>query len=166
MACFMALAAAQASASPGCEEAPKSEFIVNVKDKGARGDGQTDDTAAIQAAIDELAGTGGTVLVPNGTYMIDAVGKKGLHLGNDMTFKLSVRATLKAMPNSSKKYSVLRISGVSNVTVVGGTLEGERKQHMDEGGEWGMGIRVDRGAKNVTISGVTARSMWGDGFYV
>jgi hypothetical protein len=25
---------------------------------------------------------------------------------------------------------------------------------------------MDRGAKNVTISGVTARSMWGDGFYV
>jgi polygalacturonase len=166
MACFMALAAAQASASPGCEEAPKSELVVNVKDKGARGDGQTDDTAAIQAAIDEIAGTGGTVFVPNGTYVIDAVGKRGLHLGNDMTLKLSMRATLKAIPNSSKKYSVLRISGVSNVTVVGGTLEGEREQHMDKAGEWGMGIRMDRGAKNVTISGVTARSMWGDGFYV
>ena len=166
MACFIALAASPASASPGCEEAPKSELVVNVKDKGARGDGQTDDTAAIQAAIDEVAGTEGTVFVPNGTYMIEAVGKRGLHLGNDMTFKLSVRATLKAITNSSKRYSVLRISGVSNVTVVGGTLEGEREQHMGKSGEWGMGIRMDRGADNITISGVTARNMWGDGFYV
>jgi polygalacturonase len=166
MACFMPLAAAQARASPGCEEAPKSGLVVNVKDKGARGDGQTDDTAVIQAAIDEAAGTGGTVFVPNGTYMINSVGKKGIHLGNDMTFKLSVRATLKAIPNSSKRYSVLRISGVSNVTVVGGTLDGEREQHMGKSGEWGMGIRMDRGAKNITISGVTARNMWGDGFYV
>jgi polygalacturonase len=162
----MTLSVAEASASQGCEKAPKSSLVVNVKDKGARGDGQTDDTASIQAAIDEVAGTGGTVLVPNGTYMIDAVGKKGIHLGDDMTFKLSARATLRAIPNNSQRYSVLRISGVSNVSVVGGTLEGEREQHMDKLGEWGMGIRMDRGAKNITISGVTARKMWGDGFYV
>jgi hypothetical protein len=42
---------------------------VNVKDKGAKGDRTTDDTAAIQAAIDKAGGTGGTVLVPKGTYM-------------------------------------------------------------------------------------------------
>lgn len=29
-----------------------------------------------------------------------------------------------------------------------------------------MGIRIGRGAKHVTISGVTSRKMWGDGFYV
>ena len=29
-----------------------------------------------------------------------------------------------------------------------------------------MGIRIDNGAKRVTISGVTSRKMWGDGFYV
>lgn len=39
---------------------------VNVKDFGAVGDGSTDDTAAIQAALD----IGGLVLVPAGTYII------------------------------------------------------------------------------------------------
>ena len=29
-----------------------------------------------------------------------------------------------------------------------------------------MGIRIDRGAKDITIAGVTSRKMWGDGFYV
>lgn len=48
---------------------------VSVKDFGAVGDGVTDDTAAIQAAIDYLAGAGpssvgGTVFIPAGEYRI------------------------------------------------------------------------------------------------
>lgn len=76
--------------------------------------------------------------MPDGTYMVNAEGEDRLRLKSDMTLKLSTGATLKAIPNSSKKYSVLSISGVSNVTVVGGTLEGDRKQHMgdQESGGW------------------------------
>ena len=77
--------------------------------RSATGDGQTDDTAAIQAAIDEIAGTGGTVLVPNGTYIVDAVGKNSLALKSEMTLKMSESATLRAIPNSSKRYAVLSI---------------------------------------------------------
>ena len=42
---------------------------VNVTDFGARGDGETDDTAAFVQAI-EAAGSGGTVRVPFGKYVI------------------------------------------------------------------------------------------------
>lgn len=45
---------------------------VSVKDFGAVGDGTTDDTAAIQAAVNSLsaAGKGGTVFLPAGAYKI------------------------------------------------------------------------------------------------
>ena len=49
--------------------------VRNVKDYGAVGDGLRDDTAAIQAAINSLPTTGGTVVIPAGTYLIDT-GKK------------------------------------------------------------------------------------------
>lgn len=166
--CFAGFAAAADNAvQQACVVAPKSPLVVNVRDKGAKGDGRTDDTVSIQAAIDEVGGTGGTVLVPGGTYMVEVVNRqRRLTLKSDMTLKLADDAVLKAFPNDSRKYAVLSIADVSNVTVVGGTLEGDRAEHKGKDGETGMGIRISHGAKHVTVSGVTSRKMWGDGFYV
>lgn len=48
---------------------------VSVKDFGAVGDGVTDDTAAIQAALTYMASiNGGTLLFPSGTYALTDVG--------------------------------------------------------------------------------------------
>ena len=156
---------ARAGAPENCASPPASDVVVNVKDKGAVGDGRADDTAAIQAAIDAVAGTRGTVLVPDGVYMVNAV-EKNLNLKSDMTLKLAGGAVLKAIPNDETHYAVLTISGVSNVWVTGGTLEGERNEHRGKSGEWGMGVRIEDGAKNITIAGLISKKMWGDGFYV
>ncbi|MGH6737414.1 MAG: glycosyl hydrolase family 28-related protein [Methyloceanibacter sp.] len=150
----------------GCAVTPTSSVVVNVNDKGAKGDGRTNDTPAIQKAIDEVAGTGGTVYVPDGTYMVRATGKRRLRLRSNMTLKLSNGAVLSAIPSGSASYSVLKIAKAEDVTVVGGTLQGDRARHENQTGEWGMGIYIGPDAKRVTIAGVTAKDMWGDGFYV
>jgi hypothetical protein len=58
------------------------------RDFGAVGDGVTDDTAAIQAAIDAITktgnGSGGTVLLPAGTYVLTAT----LNLSKRFMFRL------------------------------------------------------------------------------
>lgn len=47
-----------------------SDVVFNVKDYGAKGDGTTDDTAAIQAAITACSNAGGgLVVVPAGVYL-------------------------------------------------------------------------------------------------
>ncbi|WP_143279290.1 glycosyl hydrolase family 28-related protein [Bradyrhizobium ottawaense] len=43
---------------------------INVKVFGAKGDGSTDDTAAIQAAITAYQGTGATIFLPRGAYKV------------------------------------------------------------------------------------------------
>ena len=43
--------------------------IVSVRDQGAKGDGRTDDTAALQAIIDEFSGCK-IIFVDHGTYLI------------------------------------------------------------------------------------------------
>ena len=132
------------------------------------GNGISDDTAALQMAIQAVAGTGGTVLVPAGVYLVDATarqGKAGLALGSRMTLKLAPGAVLKAKPNDSESYAILVADDVSDVNVVGGTLEGERSAHRGATGEWGMGLRITHSSR-VTVDAVTARECWGDGFYV
>ncbi|MEZ5875691.1 MAG: glycosyl hydrolase family 28-related protein [Hyphomicrobiales bacterium] len=158
--------AAAAETFAGCSVKPSSALVVNVKDRGAEGDGKTDDTTKIQRAIDEVAGTGGTVYLPDGVYMVRTIGKRRLQLGSNMTLKLAEGAVLKAIPNDARGYSVLRLINVTDVAIVGGTLQGDRSEHKGKSGEWGMGIRIDKGTKRVAIVGVTAKDMWGDGFFV
>ena len=50
--------------------APGMEGVFSVKDFGAAGDGATDDTAAIQAAIDKAAEQGGRAYIPPGQYLV------------------------------------------------------------------------------------------------
>ena len=49
---------------------PADAGVKNVKDYGAQGDGLTDDTQAIQKAIDEVKGIPDTLYFPNGTYLV------------------------------------------------------------------------------------------------
>ena len=52
----------------------KTDFIVSVTRYGARGDGKTDDTPAINAAINAINENGGGVLYfPKGVYLIDGI---------------------------------------------------------------------------------------------
>ncbi len=172
VALLLAEAPARAAAPDRCAPPPPSKLVVNVKDKGAKGDGKTDDTKAIQAAIDAAAETKhSTVLVPAGTYMVDVDYPKALRLKSDMTLKLDSGATIKAIPTNKPHYVMLWIKEASNVWVVGGTFYGERDKHKGKGGQYGYGIRVGgRGegpvTKHVTVIGVTAKKMWADGFHV
>lgn len=167
---FLLTASAAYAASGYC---PPISFgtLVNVKSNGAAGDGVTDDTAAIQGVINSTAGTGNTVYIPAGTYMINAICCQGGLLGlfvnlSNVNILMDTGAVLKAIPNSSDGYNVIWVhNGVSNVNIVGGTILGDRYTHLGTAGEFGMGIAV-YGATNVNIFNVTSRQMWGDGFYL
>src|SRR5580658_4690934 len=70
----------------------------NVRDFGAKGDGRTLDTAAIQKALDACRDAGGgTVEFPAGTYLSQPI---TLH-SSKMTFELDAGATLQATTNQT-----------------------------------------------------------------
>lgn len=52
------------------EETTKVDCTIDVRSYGAKGDGVADDTAAIQAAMNEAAKSGTTVCIPAGKYLV------------------------------------------------------------------------------------------------
>lgn len=75
----------------------EDEFVMlNVRDFGAKGDGQQDDTTAIQAAISSCP-QGGRVFVPKGVYKISS-----LFLKSDLVFEIGKGAVLSAFTDRSK----------------------------------------------------------------
>ncbi len=151
-----------------CAPTAPSALVVNVKDHGAKGDGIANDTAAIQAAVNAVKGSGGTVLVPKGTYLVDPVinSGAGIRLGSDMTFSMDSGAVLQAMSTTTSSYKVVYVANAQNVRILSGTIVGNRYHNaitdINEGGD---GISVVNSA-HVVISGVTAKDCWEDGFYV
>lgn len=132
--------------------------IVNVKDFGAKGDGVTDDTAAIQAAID----AGEYIYFSPGNYLINVT--TGINLHDDMILDLAT-AELTAIPTDTGTYTVINVHNCNNVKILGGTIAGERDQHTGTAGEWGHGINIV-GGQNVIISNAVICDMWGDGVYI
>lgn len=106
-------------------------MVFNVKDFGARGDGVTNDTQAIQNAIDAARITGGGIVYfPSGTYMVDR-----LHgIGSNITLKGNLDAVLKLNPQGAKpldeQFGIIVMEGpnypVTDVIIEGLIFDGNK----------------------------------------
>ena len=92
---------------------------VSVKDFGAVGDGLTDDTAAIQAAIDQANVIGGDVLFEELTYITSTLLPK-----SNVTLQLN-GATLKLKSATNERIFSGGAGGI-NFAVLNGTLDGNQ----------------------------------------
>jgi parallel beta-helix repeat protein len=119
---------------------------------GARGDGATDDTAAIARARD-AAGSGGTVVFPAGTYVISGV---SLNIAGQRWW-LDPAATLRMAAGAST--TLVRISA-SDVVLTGGRLDGNAASQSSSG------TCVSISAPRATIDGVDIGGCRGWGIYI
>jgi hypothetical protein len=142
------------------------EPYVDVTQFGAVGDGVTDDTAAIQAALD--AGGGKIVFFPAGTYMVNAnlTNHIGLRVTKPWTrLVLDPAATLKVIPNGSDNYALLQITA-ADCSLESGTFQGDVSTHTGTTGEWGHLLVIDTGADRFLAQRTLFRDAWGDGVVI
>src|SRR5207248_1638398 len=101
----------------------------DVRQLGAKGDGETVDTAAIQQALDEAGKAGGTVRLPAGTYLSEPLffrGKTILKLEAVAMLKATDEASDFADPTKPGSFiAFLNAKDLSNLTIVGpGVIDG------------------------------------------
>ncbi|MBN9297673.1 MAG: right-handed parallel beta-helix repeat-containing protein [Filimonas sp.] len=123
------------SAAPRWEETGKTGAggVYNIRDFGAKGDGTTIDTVAVQAAIDKCAAdNGGTVLVPTGTFIIGTIALKtnvNLHLTVQGKLQGSARRedykSGEGVPAGNGNVVLLYAANADNISIDGrGTIDG------------------------------------------
>lgn len=176
LVCFMGVFSQRVEASTGVYVPdPVTGFVANVRDAayGAVADGVSDDTAAIQRAIDAVSAAGGGIVdIPAGNYMINTLHqtgysyeRAGLVLKSNIIVRMANGAVLRAIPNGERSYQIFSITHVDNVHIMGGKLIGDRDTHIGNLGQTGYGVRITD-ATNVVIEDLYAGEFWGDGVFL
>lgn len=136
---------------------------VNAQIFGVKADGKSNDTIALQRAIDSSVGN---VLVITGSPRIDT---QGLTVRSGTKIRFAKGAVIKLLPHNTYEYQMFRIWDVSDVEIAGLSVDGSKelnsaKDDPKKNG-YGMGISI-AGASNITLSNPVTSNCWGDGIYI
>jgi len=135
----------------------------------------TTTTNELQKAIDWAKQEDyGRVIIPDGNYLVGKYGndiyQAGLVLHSETEYVLSPGTVIEMYQNNKWNYCVLNINGESDVIVRGGTIKGDRDNHIftpRAGGgvahDEGHGICVWGGSARVLVRDMTIHSVTGDG---
>ena len=146
--------------------------VLSPEQFGARGDGRSDDSRALQACMDR-ATPGAVVRLRRGAvYRVDTNRNPswarfgGLRMRPGVTLDLN-GAELRALPSALPQGAVVQAARADGWSIVGpGRIVGERDVHRGRDGEWGMGIAAFS-ARGWTVGpAVEVSNCWGDGIYV
>jgi hypothetical protein len=158
------LACAQSRAQ-GCEQ--DSACVTDERfGGGARGDGTTDDTAAINSAIRQAAG--GAVYLPKGEYLVRPISAGGVAILLDRPatrLVLDPDAILRMGANNLENYAMVQVTAPDCV-IEGGNWIGDVKTHIGTTGEWGHCIDIRKGADRTLVRNTYVANAWGDGVFI
>ena len=98
--------------------------MINVTKLGAKGNGVSDDTAAIQKALNQVAQSGEALYFPKGVYMINPA--KTLAINSNTTITGDGASSIIRVANTGFGWEMIRVSG-NNINVSGISLDGNNR---------------------------------------
>ncbi len=137
--------------------------VVSVKKSGAKGDGKTDDTQAIQAAIDQNA----VIYLPKGVYLVShltILDNKRIKTDGFSTVLRQEPNPCKIQPHDKNK-ALIHING-SNVTLDSLSLEGDIDCYDGQQNHAVLILPLQRQIENIQLNGLKVRNFRGDGVCV
>src|SRR6266700_3013829 len=142
---------------------PASPLIINVRDYGAYGDGTTDDTAAIQSAINAAATTSGAMYLPPGTYKLTASLTLPATLLSGFRMTGAGWGTILALANGVNDYAIKFLEAANG-------LNGAEFSHFKIDGNCthqtgGGGIEAN-GATNCLFHNLWIHAPYNDGIHI
>ena len=123
----------------------------------------TNDTTIINNCLSDI--NSDVVFFGNTTYLIDSL--VSIKPRNNQIWIVSEKTKFKSMISVLSTYSVITIEDISRLTIIGTlVVEGESDIHTGTTGEWGMGVSIFNGCKDIFIDKIYASNCWGDGVYI
>jgi polygalacturonase len=124
----------------------------NVKERGARGNGNADDTQAIQAALDAARKAGGgTVYFPKGTYLVSPRTTGGFAVGSNTEVRGDGPASVLKVANNTGDYNFLfgQLNAASDYPFVENIAFRDLRVDQNPAGNRTADIRETEGIQNV-----------------
>jgi hypothetical protein len=142
---------------------------VNVLDFGATGDGVTDDTDAILAAIAAMPSSGGALFFPAAMYIVNSDNLNGLKFNGKSNFVVEgYGATIKVKAGASVVggYEVMSFFNCSNGAINGLTIDGNRANRTIPGETSAHLLTICTSCSQITVNDVIAVNSPADGFLI
>lgn len=148
-----------------CQLGPAA-ILLDVKARGAVGDGMADDRQVIQDAIDEAATTGATVYLPTGTYAVTDSYHVGLSLASGIALCGDGPDSIIKLLGGTDETRALSGSDVSNVVLRDFTVDGNAAAATIEAyGEQRHNVFFNNGDR-VLVQRVNVTQSLGDGIFL
>ncbi len=115
---------------------------------------------ALRAAL--LAGVGKRLYFNEGTYLLDSTLAESVKVPSNSHLIFHPNCILKGIPNASTDYRVLWLENASNITIEGGTILGDKGEHLGTTGEGGHSLGIYN-CNNIRVYSSTLNDAWGVG---
>lgn len=150
-----------------------SEAVLDIRDYGANVDGESDDTRAVQDAIDDAV-PGDVVAFPAGTTVVSAdkrsrSGAAAIRIDGDthprnLTLRGAGNASVVRMDGgheSNHKVFEVRVgSGIEELELADLTVDGRSEDQIQPAGMGGWNFNVAKAADGTVVPDVTFRNVW------